>query len=102
MTDDHRIMVDLADEAFWWQNTEPYRAHLYKRAYRHIEGLQAMIDELDPDRLREDRDERNRLWKALRYYADFHEDPNDGPWGIHSDDYGAVARAALRGEDYDR
>ena len=61
MTDDHRIMVDLADEAFWWQNTDPYRAHLYKRAYRHIEGLQAMIDELDPDRLREDRDELDDL-----------------------------------------
>ena len=46
--------------------------------------------------------ERDRLWKALRYYAEFHEDPNDGPWGIHSDDFGAIARAALRGEDYDQ
>jgi len=97
-----------------------------------------MADELDPDRLREDRDERerlwldeiaitdklllqeakvslqrleraevveverDRLWKALRYYAEFHEDPNDGPWGVNSQDYGKVARAALRGEDYDR
>ena len=46
--------------------------------------------------------ERNRLWKALRYYADFHEDPNDGPWGANSQDFGKVARAALRGEDYDQ
>jgi len=44
--------------------------------------------------------ERDRLWKALRYYAEFHEDPNDGPWGVNSQDCGKVARAALRGEDY--
>lgn len=52
--------------------------------------------ELDPDRLREDRDELNHLRKALHYYADFHEYPSDGPWGINSQDFGNVARAALK------
>ena len=40
-----------------------------------------------------------RLREALRYYAD--EDnkyPNEGPWGTHSEDWGKVARAALKGE----
>lgn len=35
------------------------------------------------------------LAEALHYYADFHENPNDGPWGLASDDYGKVAREAL-------
>lgn len=35
------------------------------------------------------------LVDALHYYADFHENPNDGPWGLASDDYGKVAREAL-------
>lgn len=33
--------------------------------------------------------------KALHFYADFHENPSDGPWGINSDDFGKVARTAL-------
>ncbi len=36
-----------------------------------------------------------RLTGALRFYADFHENPNDGPWGINSQDFGKEARAAL-------
>ena len=36
-----------------------------------------------------------RLTRALRFYADFHENPNDGPWGINSQDFGKEARAAL-------
>ena len=35
------------------------------------------------------------LRKALHFYADFHGNPNDGPWGINSDDFGEVARTAL-------
>ena len=41
--------------------------------------------------------ENERLRAALHYYADFHENPNDGPWGMQSDDFGNVARAALEG-----
>ena len=33
--------------------------------------------------------------KALRYYADFYEVPNDGPWGAFSEDFGRTARNAL-------
>ena len=33
--------------------------------------------------------------EALHFYADFYENPNDGPWGINSDDFGKVARTAL-------
>ncbi len=37
--------------------------------------------------------------RALRFYADEHEYPSDGPWGVNSDDFGNRARAALTGED---
>lgn len=43
--------------------------------------------------------ENERLRAALHYYADFHENPNDGPWGLNSDDYGRKARAALLNSD---
>ena len=33
--------------------------------------------------------------KALEFYAKDHEWPDDGPWGINSNDYGDVARDAL-------
>lgn len=34
--------------------------------------------------------------KALHFYADFFEVPNDGPWGAGSEDFGAVATKALQ------
>ncbi len=40
-----------------------------------------------------------RLREALRFYADDHKNPNDGPWGISSDDFGAVAHAALQPQE---
>jgi hypothetical protein len=33
--------------------------------------------------------------EALHFYADFYGAPNDGPWGINSDDFGTKARATL-------
>ncbi len=45
--------------------------------------------------------EIERLRRALRFYADEHEYPSDGPWGVNSDDFGKRARAALTGEDHD-
>ena len=36
-----------------------------------------------------------RMRVALKFYAVEHEFPSDGPWGVNSDDAGAVARAAL-------
>lgn len=35
------------------------------------------------------------LRKALHFYADFYENPNEGPWGVNSEDFGKVARTAL-------
>lgn len=40
-------------------------------------------------------DENKRLREGLDYYAKDHPFPNDGPWGVNSDDFGNVARAAL-------
>ena len=43
----------------------------------------------------------SRLWKALLYYAEIDTRQYYGPYGERLD-IGKVARAALRGEDYDR
>lgn len=37
------------------------------------------------------------LEDALRYYANTIGNPNDGPWGVESTDFGNVAIAALKG-----
>jgi hypothetical protein len=41
-----------------------------------------------------------KLEAALKYYTGDYEPglsrPNEGPWGASSDDYGTIARAALR------
>ncbi len=42
--------------------------------------------------------EIKRLREALHFYADHHDYPNAGPWGINSDDFGDRARAALTGD----
>lgn len=39
----------------------------------------------------------DRLMEALRFYADPHYHPNDGPWGVDSIDFGEIARAAIGG-----
>jgi predicted RNA-binding protein len=36
-----------------------------------------------------------RMRGALEFYAFEHAFPSDGPWGVNSDDFGEVARAAL-------
>lgn len=41
-------------------------------------------------------DEIERLREALHYYADDHANPADGPWGLHSNDFGDRARRALK------
>ena len=43
------------------------------------------------------RKERDGLREALRYYAKTDYFPtSDGPWGVDSDDFGNIARAALK------
>jgi len=39
-----------------------------------------------------------KMRAALRFYADRHEVPSEGPWGVNSTDFGNVARQALTGE----
>ena len=44
-------------------------------------------------------DEIERLREALKFYAKNHFPASEGPWGIDSDDFGEVARAALKGDE---
>ena len=57
--------------------------------------IRALSDRLAA--LRSPDPEVERLRAALQFYADepAHEFPSDGPWGVNSDDFGRVARAAL-------
>lgn len=41
------------------------------------------------------KEQRDDLAAALRYYANDHKNPDDGPWGINSYDFGKVASEAL-------
>ena len=43
--------------------------------------------------------EIERLREALKFYAKEHFPASEGPWGIDSDDFGEVARAALKGDE---
>jgi hypothetical protein len=40
----------------------------------------------------------SELEAALKFYAVHHQNPNEGPWGQASTDFGSVAREALKGE----
>jgi len=60
---------------------------LEKMAVKTVSAFDHMLDEKDR-RIEE-------LEAALHYYADDHKNPNEGPWGNRSDDFGDVARAAL-------
>ena len=42
-----------------------------------------------------DKERIKELEDALRFYATWYKNPNDGPWGVLSDDFGSVARKAL-------
>lgn len=61
--DDHRLMADLTDEAFYWRVDDPSRASLNKRAYKRIEQLDEHVEALTAER--DDLQERE---KRLRYY----------------------------------
>jgi hypothetical protein len=47
------------------------------------------------DRIEAQAAEIERLREALRFYTTDHANPNEGPWGVDSKDFGNVARAAL-------
>lgn len=41
--------------------------------------------------------EVERVRGALQYYAGGQVNPNEGPWGVNSNDFGDIARSALTG-----
>ena len=47
MSDDHRLLVDLWDEAFYWKDTSPYLGSLCERAFKRIKELETMIETLE-------------------------------------------------------
>jgi hypothetical protein len=63
-------------------------------------ALNARLSMDDIDIIYEAVERIEQLEAALEYYAKNHY-PNvdDGPWGINSNDWGDVARAALEGKD---
>ena len=90
---DEELVKQLRDEAL----------DLHRSAWRDISGgqnatISATLADTTADRIEQLTAERDRLRRALHYYADFHSAPSDGPWGVNSDDFGAEARAALKGE----
>ena len=56
-------------------------------ALSRMSALRAALDAAEAERV--------RVVEALHFYADFYENPNDGPWGFNSEDFGKVARKAL-------
>ncbi len=76
---------------------------LRERRSRMTEASAGMLFNPDgpeaADTLERQAAEIKRLREALHFYADHHDYPNAGPWGINSDDFGDRARAALTGED---
>ena len=78
--------------------TNEYLANAIARArsgaYPDICDAEFILEELD--RVKATLEAENAaLRKALSYYSDEHENPNTGPWGVNSTDFGKVARKAL-------
>lgn len=61
-------------------------------------GVSLELDRLDTIMM-EAADEIERLREALKFYAKEHFPASEGPWGIDSDDFGNVARSALKGDE---
>jgi hypothetical protein len=68
-----------------WNRRAPDLAADNLRLTARIAALESLVQRLDEAR------------GVLHFYADFHENPNDGPWGINSQDFGEAARAFLAG-----
>ena len=63
------------------------------------ETLKRYADDITLQELVRLRVENERLREALKFYAKNHFPASEGPWGIDSDDFGEVARAALKGDE---
>lgn len=74
----------------WWQT---YQDEDMVAQYTRTDITQAAISRAEQAEARV-----KDLEVALRFYADFYENPNEGPWGVDSQDFGNNARAALARE----
>jgi hypothetical protein len=77
------------DETGWGETALKGMEEVLEAIGSHFKPLAARVIELEA--------ENKRLREGLDYYAKDHPFPNDGPWGVNSDDFGNVARAALKG-----
>ena len=82
----------------------PYEESLAVDLAKTEAAIKAMTEQLEAARHDADEAEsyawqlEQRLSKAveaLHFYSDFHQAPNDGPWGVNSYDFGTKARAVL-------
>ena len=73
-------------EPTWWLATQQnLPAKLDTEVLRLTARIAALVKRLEEAR------------GVLHFYADFHENPNEGPWGVNSQDFGEAARAFLAG-----
>ena len=80
------------------------REHLLGESLEDLVGKVFIAMLLEGDYILEKAEaERDAAWarvavleEALRYYANTIGNPNDGPWGVESRDFGNVAIAALK------
>lgn len=97
-------------ERLGWHHEHPVTGQLVLRnpdgpdAATRIEALEIENAELY-DREFTVKEERNKaeakieaLEAALHFYADYHPQPSEGPWGANSKDFGDVARKALESQ----
>ena len=66
-----------------------------ERAAAHIAALDARI-EAAAQTIATLRKENAKAVEGLEFYAKWHEQPSDGPWGADSRDFGDVARKTIK------
>lgn len=91
MTTPERIwayMYDFQEDDMSWTNDIPTYATFDPRPIEATEYVRADLHDATKAQLAKALD-------ALRFYADPHEIPSEGPWGLHSNDFGSKARAVL-------
>jgi hypothetical protein len=66
----------------------------HREAVEELDRQEERAERAEAD-LADARAEIERKDAALRFYACDHPNPNEGPWGTNSTDFGDVARAAL-------
>jgi hypothetical protein len=86
-TSERNLMNEAADALEEWE----------KETKKHL--ILALSVEAGVIRVMKERDEAlaklDKAVEALHFYADFHEVPNDGPWGADNLDFGRTARNTL-------